>query len=1656
MKTKTIPKRILPFAAVVLSLGLMAGVTWAAVTSPNLDSGEWNSQIEIIDNTPAYDETSVDDIDCGTRRQTHNYYLDSVNTNTRDYWTAIHGFAIVLDVTYGGVTPANPSSNDFLANVDTENLLCSLGNDTAYACGFDKDNDLGQVVASRYDEWNGVTVTYQQLDFLPGNPRGLLWQYSANDPGNLNEVPWLNAKDNIGDDSPVFNEGISFGLEVYDDEYTATTASYTLVEHMYINPGADYGNSNNYYHVYTIDADPDQDGDSGADPDDDYVYWHGINGISRSIFEDCVVTCDDLEIIDPQVLSAEDTNSTVEITVEADDDEGGTWEGEYNFSSDGTCEFKRDYPWLFNWSATLTTQDESVLVRNCTPGDTIFVYEVDYPVACADNLSFADACRVMDRVQPNTVPVPLNNLSAILTIEVDPHSFSNGWAGEYEFAAWDSLGALANGKFNESYYYLDVFDTGTNSYTSESETVYFKADPNADVALITVEETHFPDACYVEVPFEAPYCTDLDVTPATFSATDVANNPYIAFTLDAENQNGDTWSGRYTIASNGTCLFVDNLNDAINQQNGVNPLYNTTATDIYAYNCSTSGEVITILEIDYEVDCHAQIVIEEGLFCQDMQVTPAALTLADLNQVTEITIDTYDQNTDVWPGTYDLWSANGTCEFAETPTGVWATTLTTTQNTAYVQNCDQGETIYIQEQNYPSDCAFEIPVEQENLYCASYTHSPTSVTETDAETYFPITFETFDQNGNIWAGNYEYLGDNTCLFTESEADAIAEINGVNPLSTTANLVYAYGCSPGETISISDTAYPVDCAVQITIGEDAPYCGDGNLDPGEICDDGNNIDGDGCDADCTIPEVPSACYDLFLLPETSDQSEITFTITPDPLDWPGPWTWTTTNPNGLFNAADIAAAANQITTYETVVDYTNGEPNDVITVFEATIYADVCMDTATLTGGAPYCGDGIHDIDGADDIIGTEDDEACDDGNNINGDGCSATCQPEHGADDDDDHGADDDDDNGGGGSHYCYQFRMYDPDDFEPSDEDYYYSRGDTFEFTNLSAGDQIIIDLEALSEMNANWEGVGGGFTYDFNQINTLGNGTFTDEDRFENEYYVVYEVTNTEFEFTIRTDTSNTCEVTFFQDQLLEPDDLLEKAVETYNFGWMNAGSNSISGNGFTGGGNATYAHDFDFGFYEIRYSPALPNAGVTSVQIVDTIATDIDGVIADEDLGTMNVGYIEFYEAQSGDPSQVQEWTDLQDIKVKYVNLDENENEQLVPECNDSIEEEEICDEHGVCPPYLPIDNDITCYEGTIEDANGVTLQNLDDFPVGKGDILVRYLGKVHNGSDFDCSSETLLESSCPVQYMENTATAYTSDGRELEASADITIICPFLLTRNAGDIYIEGELDTYDISCYDNFKDYRSTDALVLKLGDSFVSRLSSYIDEMVVDMTVVWGRKTIEEQTGDQIDAITRYNESIKKWLGAPSDTEITIQSFSDLDIANQYQTNPSQNVYRITDADLVFELNEKVPAGAYTFIVEGHDLYINRNILYDDTNVDFSNLKEIPSIAFIVIGGNVHIDNNVEDIVGVYYIQEDPITGVGGEMTGDWTDPFTSLTIYGSVYGNINTLLGQRTFAGPANYDHGNVVLRYDERIFLNTPPGLEEYVDLSSERTVH
>ena len=63
--------------------------------------------------------------------------------------------------------------------------------------------------------------------------------------------------------------------------------------------------------------------------------------------------------------------------------------------------------------------------------------------------------------------------------------------------------------------------------------------------------------------------------------------------------------------------------------------------------------------------------------------------------------------------------------------------------------------------------------------------------------------------------------------------------------------------PGEMCDDGNNIDGDGCSAVCTY-ESGPYCGDGNLDPGEMCDDGNNIDGDGCSAVCTMGDPEPLC------------------------------------------------------------------------------------------------------------------------------------------------------------------------------------------------------------------------------------------------------------------------------------------------------------------------------------------------------------------------------------------------------------------------------------------------------------------------------------------------------------------------------------------------------------------------------------------------------------------------------------------------------------------------------------------------------------------------------------------------------------------------------------------------------------------------------
>lgn len=156
-----------------------------------------------------------------------------------------------------------------------------------------------------------------------------------------------------------------------------------------------------------------------------------------------------------------------------------------------------------------------------------------------------------------------------------------------------------------------------------------------------------------------------------------------------------------------------------------------------------------------------------------------------------------------------------------------------------------------------------------------------------------------------------------------------------------------------------------------------YCGDGVTGDNELCDTGRFCsNGSGCTTnpwicpgdcktrlvgDCTPDCTYGSCGDGVVDPDGADNNPATIGDNED-CD------------NGKFCPNGVPCTNNPTLC-----------PGQCITVFTTT-----CLATCK----ALYCGDGYVDLDGPDNILGTADDEQCDDGNTFLGDGCSNTCELE--------------------------------------------------------------------------------------------------------------------------------------------------------------------------------------------------------------------------------------------------------------------------------------------------------------------------------------------------------------------------------------------------------------------------------------------------------------------------------------------------------------------------------------------------------------------------------------------------------------------------------------------------------------------------------------
>ncbi|MBL9101683.1 MAG: DUF4215 domain-containing protein [Myxococcales bacterium] len=220
-----------------------------------------------------------------------------------------------------------------------------------------------------------------------------------------------------------------------------------------------------------------------------------------------------------------------------------------------------------------------------------------------------------------------------------------------------------------------------------------------------------------------------------------------------------------------------------------------------------------------------------------------------------------------------------------------------------------------------------------------------------------------------------------------------------------------GSSSSSSTSASSSGESGDSAVMTSsdgggtsTGEPAPYCGDGELDPGELCDDGaNNSDEAACKLDCT----PAACGDGLLQPgELCDDGDL------DDLDECTAACVPAACGDGLLQPGEACDDGNDVDSDDCTdcklpkcgdgvvqpgeacdVDASTAECDADCTLpacgdgFLNELTGEVCddgntkqTDTCRNDCSKPVCGDGWQQTG-----------EACDDGNNVSGDGCSDKC-----------------------------------------------------------------------------------------------------------------------------------------------------------------------------------------------------------------------------------------------------------------------------------------------------------------------------------------------------------------------------------------------------------------------------------------------------------------------------------------------------------------------------------------------------------------------------------------------------------------------------------------------------------------------------------------
>ena len=323
-----------------------------------------------------------------------------------------------------------------------------------------------------------------------------------------------------------------------------------------------------------------------------------------------------------------------------------------------------------------------------------------------------------------------------------------------------------------------------------------------------------------------------------------------------------------------------------------------------------------------------------------------------------------------------------------------------------------------------------------------------------------------------------------------------------------------------------------------------------------------------------------------------------------------------------------------------------------------------------------------------------------------------------------------------------------------------------------------------------------------------------------------------------------------------------------------------------------------------------------------------------------------------------------------------------------------------------------------------------------------------------------------------------------------TAKVIVVCPYIIASQSGDVFFRDIVSTgIDISyCSEQtgggvvIKPTEPTpttpqtgagdeDAIVYKLPTHDICKLSntdiseldeyrnvlknfsSSICEMEAEVSGIWKEENINSAIKRNINLLTRFGKITR---------DIEIQRVNELPLKGF--GNTESGVFVVENGNLtigdginpyIIEKQEKVPA-YQTYIVINGDINIKSNILYNDALANPSEPKSFPSSAFIAINGNINISNEVSEINGILMaVNEDEGTGQIKSLENRPTFD-KLLTINGSLIGDVYEIFYNRRAIGDPLRDQGSITVRYDQRVLLNTPEGLNQLIDINQLRSAN